>query len=126
MEFIKVNPHPKNRKVGDCVLRAIVSIDGRKWLDVYDDLCAIGREELELPNAKTTYEKYLETHGYTKFKMPKHSNGKRYTVRQFAEENNKGSFYVTVANHCCAVVDGNLYDLWNCGAKSVCNYYKKN
>ncbi len=125
MEFIKTNPHPRGKKTGDCVVRALACAESKRWLDVYDDLYKLGREMLDMPNMKKVYEEYLKRHGWVKHKMPKHWNGKRYTVAELADENPNKEMIVSVAKHLTFVSYMELLDTWDCSKKSVGNYYIK-
>lgn len=125
MNFIKTNPHPAGKKTGDCVVRALALAEDKNWLDVYDRLCSIGRTTFEMPNNKKTYEAYLAEHGWTKQRMPKHASGRRYTLRQLADENSTGTIVVSIARHIATVKDGNLLDTWDCSRKCVGNYFTK-
>jgi len=58
-------------------------------------------------------------------RMPRFSDNTRYTVAEFADTHNHGTFVISVANHLTCIVDGTLYDTWNCGHKSVGNYWSK-
>lgn len=123
MKFVKTNLNPTGKKYGDCVVRALMKANGKSWAETYSDLCAIGLEMYAMPNDKAVYEKYLEQNGWKKQKMPRFEDNSRYTVSEFSEENPKGTFVITVANHITTVVDGILYDTWDCGHKSICNYW---
>ena len=124
MEFIKSNPHPTGKKIGDCVVRAIAIAEAKKWTDVYKELCDIGLEIYDMPNSKPVYESYLERHGWKKQKMPKDINGKRLKLRDFADKT-KGLFIANVVSHVATVENSTLLDTWNCGHKCIGNYYKK-
>ena len=124
MNFIKTNPHPAGKKTGDCVVRALAIAEDKKWLDVYDSLYKIGRELHEMPNSRKTYEAYLVSRGWTKQKMPKHPSGKRYKLRELADEK-KGTLVISVVHHLATVRDGNLLDTWDCSRKCVGNYFTK-
>lgn len=126
MNFIKSNPHPAGKKTGDCVVRALAIAEDKKWLDVYDALRKLGRKIHDMPNMKRTYEMYLLNQGWQKQRMPKFLNGRRYTLRQLADEKNQGTFVVSVAKHLATIKDGNLYDTWDCSRNCVGNYYSKN
>jgi hypothetical protein len=125
MNFIKTNPHPAGKKTGDCVVRSLVIAEDKKWLDVYDSLCKIGRDLFEMPNNKKTYETYLTNNGWTKQKMPKHPNGKRYQLRELADERKGEVLVISVARHLATVKSGNLHDTWDCGRKCVGNYFTR-
>lgn len=49
---------------------------------------------------------------------------KRLTVKAFAEKFDKGRYVVQVAGHAAAIVDGVLYDTWDCGKKCVYKAWK--
>lgn len=135
MAFLKLNLNPRERKVGDCVIRAIACATGKSWEEVYTALCEIGLEIKDVPTDKATYALYLERIGWAKMKMPKKQvwgednfggevlKNKRITVAEFAEINNKGRYVVDMANHLTAVEDGTIIDLWNCGHKSIGNWW---
>jgi hypothetical protein len=121
--FIKVNLNPSGYKSSDCVIRAIVQSTNKTWLDVYHSLCDIGAAEYAMPNEKRVFEKYLNKLGFTKHAMPRFPDHTRFTVIEFAQYNPHGVFIISVAHHLTCVIDGILYDTWNCGGKSVGNYY---
>ena len=58
-------------------------------------------------------------------KMPRKLDGKRYTVSEFCDEIAKPNmtYIISVANHLTCVRDKALVDTWNCGHKSVGNYW---
>lgn len=125
MNFIKTNPNPSGKKTGDCVVRALALAEDKRWLDVYDALCKLGRELHEMPNNKKTYETYLLKRGWRKQRMPKHPTGKRYQLRELANEKNNQIFVACVVKHLATVKNGELLDTWDCGAKCVGNYFTK-
>lgn len=125
MEFYKSNPHPTGKKIGDCVIRAIVIAEEKEWIDVYKELCEIGAEIFDLPNTKPVYEAYLKKHGWEKQKMPKHENGKRMKLREFTDTTKHKLFIANVVKHIATIKNGELLDSWNCGHKCIGNYYIK-
>ncbi len=125
MKFEKVNLNPSGRKTADCVVRALVKATHTNWSKVYYRLCEIGGNKFAMPNEKRVYEIYLEENGFKKQKMLRFSDNSRYTVIEFADANPKGTFVIGVAKHLTVIIDGTLYDTWNCGHKSVGNYWTK-
>ena len=124
--FVKININPKSIKASDCVIRAISLASGIDYSDVYWGLCNIGADMCRIPNEKKVYEKYLEDIGFVKQKMPKNDDNTRYKVNQLATELNdiyEGFAVVSVANHLTCVGHGNIYDTWDCGYKSVGNFW---
>lgn len=117
MRFKKYNNNPNGLKVCDCVIRAISNGLNKSWIDVYDDLCSIGRELKTTPNDDKSYFKYLE--GY-KMITPKAEKGKK---RLKVEDLNKGVYIVKIANHITSVKNGFVMDTWDCRKKAVYRYW---
>lgn len=126
MIFTKLNVNPKGRKTGDCVVRAIAKAMNQSWEDTLCDLHKVALKHYAMPNDKCTYDKYLTANGWTKEKMPRFSDNTRYTVKEFLNENPKGTFILSVAHHLTVAIDGELFDTWNCSSKSVGNYWTLN
>jgi len=125
MNFIETNLNPTGKRVNDCVVRAIMKATNYTWRTVYAGLTGLGNDLYRLPNEKEVYHLYLKQLGWEKQPMPRHENRKRYTVIEFAAENPVGTFVISVANHLTVLVDGNLYDTWNCSRKCLGNYWKR-
>ena len=129
MEFRKENINPKGWKTGDCVVRAIAGANNMSWEVAYLQLCDIGAKKCRMPNDKQTYEAWLKEHGWVKQKMPvwydAFGNRNRYTVKALADEYPDIKMIVSVASHLTFVDKGTLIDSWNCGSKSVGNYWIK-
>lgn len=126
MNFIKSNPHPTGKKIGDCVVRAIAIAENKKWINVYEELCKIGARLKDMPNSKPVYEEYLINNGWNKKKMPKHPSGKRMKLCDFAELMKGKLFIANVVRHLTVVEDNTLLDSWDCSRKCVGNYFTKN
>lgn len=125
MEFVKQNLNPKGWKTGDCVVRAIANANHTSWESTYLALCDIGAEKCRMPNEKHTYEALLKEYGWIKQKMPRHEDGSRFTVRELVEQHN-GPMVISMAKHLTYAINNTIYDLWDCGSKSVSNYWTKN
>lgn len=125
MEFIKYNNNPKNKKTGDCVIRAIATAINSSWEYVYIKLAELGIRKGLIINDPNNWQKYLEILGYEKQKMPRRSDRTRYTLEEFATEiaeENK-IYIVRLAGHLTVIKNKNLIDTWNCSYKSVGNYW---
>lgn len=125
MNFIKSNPHPTGKKIGDCVVRAIAIANNKKWIKVYGELCKIGELMEDMPNSKPVYEEYLRQLGWIKQKMPKNQNGKRMKLREVADIKGKILFIASVVKHLTVVENNTLLDTWDCGNKCIGNYFIK-
>ena len=112
------NPHPKGIKShSDCVYRAISIATGKEWLQVYDELTALGRELLAPPNDKLTYTTYLDR--IADRIDAKHPNGKRRTGKDVAALDPSRVYVVRMANHLATVKGGKVRDTWNSSDKSA-------
>lgn len=115
--FTYTNPHPKGiRTLGDCVFRAIALATGKTWLEVYDDLVALGREQLAPPTDKVTYATYLDRRAD---RIDVMKGGKRLTPSDLAKRKDGKTYVVRVAGHLATVQGGKVRDTWDCGAKSA-------
>lgn len=129
LTYLEKNVNPKNRKTGDCSTRALVSVLGIS----YDECLKLQTEEsLKCyydPTSKQVMERILAKFGYKKMKQPKHLDGTKYLVKELDQlENIKtrmNGILVTVAHHHTAVVGNDIIDIWNCGNKTIGNYYVK-
>lgn len=124
MSWIFYNANPENNRIGDCVIRAISTALGKEWREVYIDLCVDGIVACELPNADGLWGKYLKRHGFTR-ETPPCRDDVCMTVNQFCEENQKGVFLLCPNNHIVAAIDGNFYDIWDCGNEIINYYWRK-
>lgn len=129
LAYLERNVNPKNRKTGDCSTRALVSVLGI----TYDECLKLQMEEsLKTyydPTSKQVMERVLAKFGYVKMKQPRKDDGSKYRVKELDQiiypEILSYGVLVTVANHHTAVVGDSIIDIWNCGNKSVGNYYIK-
>lgn len=119
------NPNPSKKEVGDCVERALCIVTGKEWLDVYDELCAIGREIFCPPNWKDCYETYLKHNGYKYTGISNKKGTKRPTVASFTKEHQTGAYFLRVANHVVGIKDGYYYDIWDSGDCCLYGYWTK-
>lgn len=120
--FIKENVNPKNKKTGDCVIRAIAKAENKLWAEVFEELVKISREVCSVPNDKDVYNVYLKDYETINvFKIVKEKK-KRYTVKDITKF--EGSYVVSIAGHMTTVVDGKIFDLWDCGDKCAYKIWK--
>ena len=125
MKFEKLNVNPKNKKTGDCVIRALSLGLNKDYWQVVDDLMQVYKKTGYIINEKQCFKKYLEKLGYEMQKMPRRENKTRYTLYAFIEELAKPdeTYLVLVAHHITCVKGKTLYDLWDCSCKYVGNYW---
>ena len=127
LNFKNINVNPKNRKTGDCSTRALCAV-----LNIpYEDALKLQYEEsLKCyydPTSKQVMERVLSKFGYVKMKQPRKGDGSKYLVKELdqltTEEERQNGILVTIANHHTCVYKDSIIDIWNCGNKSIGNYY---
>lgn len=125
MEFVNYNANPKNKKTGDCVIRAIATALNQDYWKTLDEMVEVTKKTGYYMSYKNGFEAYLKSKGYEKQKMPRRLDNTRYTVKEFADElaNPNSNYILVVANHLTCLKGNTLYDIWNCQNKSVGNYW---
>lgn len=125
--FTYHNENPKGRKTADCTTRAIATASGFKYSDVlkmqYEEACSTG---YFLNDIKTT-NSILSRLGFTEAKIKVQKGQSRPTVRALVDSYSKGRYalVISVAGHLTCAVGSYIYDLWDCGMKSVYKYWYK-
>ena len=128
--YVYFQPNKKDLKdkFGDCTIRALCKTLDMEWVDAYKmtiPYCI----EYQTPNifnlpAKLEQE-VMDKIGFTYFGVSNKKGTRRPTVREFAETHTTGTYILNVANHEVAVVNGQYFDTWDCGAYSLYGYYEK-
>lgn len=118
------NVNPKGYITSDCMERAITLATGLPYEEV---IIGLAKTHIETCRCGDHYKTYLEKLGWVKNKQPKKPNGKKYTIEEFCKKiaKPKEVYVVSCANHLTCVVDKEIHDIWNCGCKSVGNYWTK-
>lgn len=112
------NHNPSNSKDGaDCVIRAIGKALGLTWSNTLDRLYNIAQLAHVAPCSSRAVNIWLNTE-YKKVNVFYDDNGKkkRYKVKDIKWP---GTYIVRVANHLTCVIDGDVYDTWDCSEKSA-------
>ena len=112
--WIRSNPNPGHKEVPDCVIRAIAIALNRHWLDVYDDLCELGRTEYNMPSADAVWGKYLYQMDFEPFLLPD-ACPRCVSIKTFCHMYPRGVYIIGTGGHAVAVMDGNYYDSWDSG-----------
>ena len=119
--FFQPNPQDKCNRKGDCHIRAIAAALNCSWLEAYDKMYEIGRRRFDSMSADNIGDLLIENG----FEACKVSPKDKPTVDEFVEEHPTGTYVLRVAMHVVCVKDGQFYDTWDCGWKSVYRYWAK-
>lgn len=122
--FTYHNANPFDKRTGDCTIRALSFILEKEWADVYKELLELTLKTGWALGSRENIEEYLKLLGYKKQKMPKKSNGKKYTGEEFAKMHPRGKYFLSIGiGHVTAMESGKIYDIWNCTKRCVGNYW---
>ena len=141
MTFKFFNANPKDKRSGDCVLRAISTATGKTWDEVLDDLVAYAHKYKLMPNDPKCYGRYLEDLGFIKMPQPRKDDNTKYTGSEFCKRCSinytHGETIVAHigGHHTVAIMptregDGindryKVLDIWNSTNGAVGNYWIK-
>lgn len=124
--WIKYNPNPLGKNVGDCGIRAISKATNQDWRSSYAELSLNGAVMGDMPNANSVLGACLHKHGYRRKIIPDDClDCYAYTVKDFCRDHPKGEFVLLLSNHIVAVKDGDFYDTWDSGNEVPIYYYEK-
>lgn len=120
------NPNPiKNKRVGDCVVRALSKATGKSWEETYIELCLLGYIMGDLPSSNKVWDTYLtKMQGFSRHVVAAECLD-CYTINDFCEEYPQGIYVIGTGTHCVAIVDGCVFDTWQSGDETPIYFYKK-
>ena len=112
--FIRCNPNPLGKQLGDCVVRAISIATSQGWRQTYDELCEEGRRQADMPASNAVWGAVLKRKGFRQFMLPE-ACPECVTVRAFSRMYPEGVYVIGTGTHAVTVIDGDWYDSWDSG-----------
>ena len=122
--YAYINPNPKEKKVGDCTIRAISVALNKSWEDIYLDLAIKGYLMADMPSSNEVWGSYLIDKGWKYHHLPD-TCPLCYTIENFCEDNPKGTYIVATGSHIVCVKDGKFLDTWDSGDKVPLFYFER-
>ena len=110
--WIKYNPNPAGRQVGDCSVRALSKALGIDWRKSYLSAAEAGYYIYDMPSSDAVWGAVLREHGFYRHTVPD-SCPNCYTTFDFCRDHPKGIFVLGFGGHAATVINGNLYDSWD-------------
>lgn len=101
------NNNTHQRFVDDCTVRAISLAENNTWNRTYDKLSDMARSKGMMFNSVEFIEDYLDYNYIRECEEEK-------TVGEFAYENPYGIYLVTMPNHITVIINGTIYDTFDC------------
>lgn len=124
MAYVKYNPNPARKLVGDCVIRAIAKTTNKEWEDTYLDIVMKGYMMHDMPSSNAVWGAYLQDKGFRRYLIPD-TCPECYTVAQFCIDNPNLTGILATGTHVIAVQDGNYFDTWDSGNEVPIYYWRK-
>lgn len=106
------NANSKGNFVNDCVIRAISVAEGKTWDETYEELSDMAQEDGILLDDVNFVEDYLDK----RYRRIPHCSK---TIGELIYEYPKGIYLVTMKGHITVVIDGVLYDTFDCRERRI-------
>lgn len=113
------NANPFKRNVNDCSVRAISLATNRTWDQTYNLLSDYAREQGITFSEVEFIDDFLAER-YDRFCPDR----KISTLQDFLDLNLKGRYLITMRGHITCVIDGTIYDTFDCSNNIVWGIYK--
>lgn len=110
--WIKYNPNPSGRSVGDCAVRAVAKALDTDWETAYALIATNGFAMGDIISSDSVWGSVLRQNGFYREAIP-NSCPDCYTAEDFALDNPHGVYVLGFGGHVATIVDGNLYDSWD-------------
>ena len=121
--WIKANPNPGGKEVSDCVVRAICIALNQPWLQTYDEICEVGRQDYNMPSDNRVWGRYLYMKGFEPFLLPSNCPS-CITVFEFTKYYPYGIYIVGTGDHAVAIMNGDYFDSWDSGNEVLSFFWR--
>lgn len=122
--YVSYNSNPDKNRVGDCTVRAISSLLGKEWDEVYIGLAVMGFIMRDMPSSDAVWGAYLRRNGCERNVIP-NDLPSDYTVREFCEDFPSGEYILAIPGHVVYAADGKYYDTWDSGSEIPLYYWRR-
>lgn len=123
MPYKYLNMNPKGRKVSDCTVRAFALAHAMSWYESYDILSAYAREQCIVIDDTSFIDDFLnERYAYNCY----HYTGEQITVRELTYMFNRGVYMITMEGHITCMINGTIFDIWDCRDKEAWSIWEIN
>lgn len=124
MTWIRYNPNPAGRTVGDCAVRALTVALDVDWEEAYELIARAGFAMADMPSSDGVINALLRAEGFIRETVP-NTCPDCYTVEDFALDHPVGVYVVKTNGHVVGIRSGIVYDSWNSGKEIVIYYWYK-
>lgn len=115
------NPHTHhNPHANDCLKRALCLLEQQEYEEISKKLNSLKKETgCKKYNDKKNFKEYMKRTGWRHILFPSEKGKSRMNGERFCNQFPKGKFLLHMAHHVAAVVDGTIYDIFDCSQKCV-------
>lgn len=125
MAWIKWNPNPVNRIVGDCAVRAVAKALDVDWETAHVMLDFNAYMMGDISNSNAVIGSVLRQNGFYRAVIPD-SCPDCYTVEDFSRDHPDGVYVLGTGTHVVTVDSGDIYDTWDSsGEVPIYYWYQK-
>lgn len=110
--WIKYNPNPAGRSVGDCSVRAIAKALGLDWETAYALIASNGFLMGDMPSSDGVWGSVLRQNGFKRYAVSSDCPY-CYTATDFCREHPSGVYVLGFGGHVATVENGDLFDSWD-------------
>ena len=126
--WIKYNPNPAGRSVGDCAVRALTKALNVSWEKAFALLVSNSFQMADMPSSNAVWGSVLFQHGFKRYALPNECPD-CYTAEDFINDRSDGIYVLGFGNHVATAVvkDGQrfLYDSWDSSQEMPQYYWSK-
>lgn len=126
-----INLNPKDRKVDDCVVRAIANATNQSWEQTVREMTEMGIKKGCLLNDPKLIPLYLKSKGFSQMNEPRKSDNTKMTVREWLGSRDGWLWHsykivaVVGSHHITAIIDNQVQDIWDCSKKKMHKWWVK-
>ena len=119
------NPNPKQKKIGDCTLRAYCAAFNISWDEAFDIASEIAKENSSMIQyvSDKVLKEHFECTVDEKYNKKTVKAKDRITVGEFATTHPYGIYVLGMRNHLVTLRNGEYWDSWDCGDKKIDTVY---
>ena len=118
--YIYYNANPEGKSTGDCVIRAIATITGKSWDEVYDEMYLMGKYRHQMMDDNSVWHEYLYHLGFEIHPIHSHT-----TINKFCYQHPIGEYLLGTGKHLVAAINGDYLDAWDSGNEVPVFYWQK-
>ena len=122
--WIRYNPNPCGKRVGDCTIRAISKALNQSWDKTYWQMSIFGYLHCDLLNSNNLWTYFLKEKG-SNMRIILDEYPDYYTVEDFCIDHPKGTYVLGTGSHAVALVDGCYFDAWDSGNEIPIYYFER-